>query len=63
MHDFYILTALFRFLLEVAMIYKIYSMLSKDTPIPFKRIDPDQLSFLRPKFIEKFFRDASDRLV
>ena len=63
MHNLYILTALFRFLLEVALIYKADSMLSEDTPIAFKRIDPDQLSFLRPKFIEKFFRDTSDSLV
>jgi hypothetical protein len=63
MHDFYILTAFSRFLLEVVMIYKIDSMLSEDTPIPLKRIYPHQLSFLRPKFIEKFFRDTSDGLV
>jgi hypothetical protein len=63
MHDLYILTPLSRFLLEVGMIYKIDSMLSEDASIPLKRIYPDQLSFLRPKFIEKFFRDTSNSLV
>lgn len=63
MHDLYILTVLCRFLLEVVMINKIDSMLSEDAPIPLKRIYPNQLSFLKPKFIEKFFRDTSDSLV
>ena len=63
MHDLYIVTLLSRFLIEVVMIYKINGMLSEDTPISLKRIYPDKLSFLRPKLIEKFFRDTSDSLV